>query len=351
MFKILADASLPALESYFDHPFALRLYSNERELLTNIHDADVLLCRSTLKVDARILANCKLQVVATASSGTDHIDERFLKQNNITLLDAKGCNAQAVSDYVLSTIAYLQKFKNFTGTKIGVVGYGAVGSFLVKRLQDLQFKVKVYDPFKTCVLAPQISSLNDFADCDLISVHANLHTDAPYSTYRLLNARTLTAFKKNCVIINAARGEIVDEASIVQFPLTYCCDVFSTEPEVGSKILRYSALATPHIAGHSIEAKKDAVRIISAKIHNLFNYPQQPIEATDTPIEVVIDDTADWQTAVLSYYNPIGETELLKAASNIGAQFIHLRKKHKFRHNYSVIPQLTCFLNNTSRYS
>ena len=106
--KILADATLSNLDIAFPSPFQFFLYHNSEELSLLLSQADILLCRSTLKVDRTLLRYHCLQVVATASSGYDHIDVAYLKTQNISLMDANGSNAIAVGDYVLSVLAHLQ---------------------------------------------------------------------------------------------------------------------------------------------------------------------------------------------------------------------------------------------------
>lgn len=104
--NILADASLPGLKQAFPKPFHLTEYHHPDEIAQLLPGQDILLCRSTLKVNQSLLKNHCLQYVATASSGTDHLDHLWLGSQNIQVIDAKGSNAQAVADYVVACLAF-----------------------------------------------------------------------------------------------------------------------------------------------------------------------------------------------------------------------------------------------------
>lgn len=330
--KILADASLPGLQQAFPKPFELSFYNNANELPVLLKNQQALICRATLKVNENLLKGHALSYVATASSGTDHIDSFYLNNNAIQLIDAKGSNAVAVADYVIATLAYLQQYKNFAGSKAAVIGVGEVGSKVVKRLGATGMEVLCYDPFK-----PEFKNktLQEIVDCDLITIHANLHDEQPYPSRHLFNGSLLKQLKPYTVIINAARGGIVDEDALLEQKnsLIYCTDVFLNEPKVNSKIIERATLCTPHIAGHSIEAKYRAIEMISKKLHACmrleapsFNfYPEAP--------SLAYSDKS-WQDLALKLYNPLYETQQLKTAAKLESAFINLRKAHQNRHDF-----------------
>ncbi|KTD39341.1 erythronate-4-phosphate dehydrogenase [Legionella nautarum] len=330
--KILADASLPGLQQAFPEPFELSFYNNANELPELLKNQQVLICRATLKVDKNLLKGHALRYVATASSGIDHIDLLYLKNNSIQLIDAKGSNAVAVADYVIATLAYLQQYKNFSGSKAAVLGVGEVGSKVVRRLTAAGMEVLCYDPFKAEF---KNRTLQDLVDCDLISIHANLHDEQPYPSRHLFNESLLEQLKPNTVIINAARGGIVDEKALLQqkTPLIYCTDVFSNEPKISSKIIELATLCTPHIAGHSIEAKYRAIEMISEKLHAYMQLEAPPFNFYPQAPSLAYSDKS-WQDLALKLYNPLHETLQLKTAANLESTFINLRKAHQNRHDF-----------------
>ncbi|WP_419420397.1 4-phosphoerythronate dehydrogenase [Legionella sp. D16C41] len=337
--NILADSALPGLKEAFPSPFKLTLYHNQEEVGKLLAKQDILLCRSTLKVTKELLANSSLRYVATASSGTDHIDEIYLREKKIALLDAKGSNASAVADYVLATIAYLQKHTHFNGQKAGIIGLGAVGNLVAKRLQALNFTIIPYDPLKACIDKHfKSASLQELLQCDLLCIHANLHTNPPYPSLNLFSDAILSQLTPNTAIINASRGGIVDEAALLEQASSffYCTDVFLGEPNINPDIVKLAYLCTPHIAGHSIEAKYKAVTLVSQKLHKVLNL-KQPNYAISLPIPSFnFKQAENWQDYILSLYNPMHETKLLKAAINKKDCFLNLRKAHQKRHDFSV---------------
>lgn len=109
--KILADNALPNLRNWFKDPYKITTYTNEDELAQSINTSDVLICRSTIQVNEALLSNSRIKIVGSATSGTDHVDEVYLKQRGIAFFEARGCNAEAVADYVTATLAYLLNHK------------------------------------------------------------------------------------------------------------------------------------------------------------------------------------------------------------------------------------------------
>jgi erythronate-4-phosphate dehydrogenase len=331
--KILADASLPHLDDLFGEPFQLTRYSTPKMREDALPNQDILLCRSTLKVTPELLKNTHLSCVATASSGIDHIDTSYLDAKNIALFDAKGCNAEAVADYMLATFAYLHMHhSNLSGKCVGVMGAGEVGMRVIKRLEALNFKVLAYDPLK-----PNFKScrFEAFQACDILCIHANLHNTAPHPTKNSLDANFLNQLKPNTMIINAARGGILNEQALLDSKknIIYCTDVYQNEPEINPSVIQYATLCTPHIAGHSIEAKSNAVLHLSQKLHTHFNLA--PPESYQNTRPIPSNSQQTWDALALSLYNPIIETEQLKKAVLHSTAFLDLRRAHQYRHDFN----------------
>lgn len=330
--KILADASLPYLERLFSKPFELYYYHDEVSLRDALPHYDILLCRSTLKVNAALLQNSKIQCVATASSGIDHIDIGYLSEQNIQWFDAKGANAESVADYILATMAYLSIHHQPIGRRVGVMGAGEVGMRVIARLRSLGLDVFVYDPLKTHLTT---CSFETFKQCDILCIHANLHDIPPHATRLALNADFFESIKPHTVIINAARGGIIDEQALLctHKNILYCTDVYQNEPNIDSNIVQYATLCTPHIAGHSVEAKANTVYELSLKLHAY--YDLKPPNRPKISLDPVTITTTTWETQVLSLYNPYHETRALKNAAHKKNTFMALRAAHCFRHQFN----------------
>ncbi len=351
MMKILADADLPKLSQLFPKPFEITPYKTHLDLLGMLPKHDVLICRSTLRVNAALLADSRIQCVATASSGTDHIDHDYLASKKIRLFDAKGSNAHAVADYVTATLAWLATHHKITGKHAGLIGAGAVGTQVLKRLTSAGYDVSIYDPYKasTGSLA-HVHSLQALSKCDVLCIHPNLHHCAPYPSYNLINAAFLSTLKPGVAIINASRGGIVSEIDLLntQQPIHYCTDVFMAEPDINPEIVDFATLCTPHIAGHSIEAKHEAIVQLSIQLHDFFNmpYPLPLLPTSSGMLEPMQDFTSmkDWKALALNLYNPYEDTQILKSQLDKRTAFLSQRKAHVHRHNFVNLSEL-CYIN------
>lgn len=326
--NILADLSLPNIRELFNAPFKLTLFATNDEVPLLIKDQDILICRSTLKVDAKLLSKSNIKIVATASSGIDHIDANYLHKNQIKLFDAKGSNADSVADYILATIAYLKQNHLLKGVSAGVMGVGEVGRRVCERLKNIGFDVLAYDPLRDDVKSAPISNI---MQCDLICLHMNLHQNHPHPSFNLLNYEFLKQLNPNTTIINAARGNIVVENDLIALknPIQYCTDVYSNEPNINPAIIDYATICTPHIAGHSIEAKKRAVLQLSIQIHEHFNLKIPIIKLETEKLSIGKLSNPAWIKNILQIYNPIHETLKLKQALEKNLAFSLLRKAHK----------------------
>jgi erythronate-4-phosphate dehydrogenase len=341
MMKILADATLPHVSTLFNDAFKIHLFNTADELEDALPYHDILLCRSTLKITAELLANHPIQCIATASSGVDHIDTNYLSQLGITLLDAKGCNAEAVADYVTATLAYMIQNNFLKGSKAGVIGVGEVGSRVVQRLLSAGFDVACFDPLRALVDHDySYCAFSELLQCDLLCIHANLHNNPPYSSLNLLDSVFLQQLKPGVTIINAARGGIVNEKALLELDKTlhYCTDVYCSEPAIDPEIIQFSTLCTSHIAGHTIEAKTATMIKLSQQLHHHYGLtmPKVPVKIIKT--DSVFSDIHHHAADILELYNPIIETMQLKQASDKTLAFIQQRRNHQFRHDFNQHP-------------
>jgi len=337
--NIIADASLPDLTRYFKTPeFKLSTYDADT-LHPKLQDNTILLCRSTLQVNQALLENTTIRYVATASSGSCHLDKVYLESKNIAWMDAKGANQEAVTDYMLCLFSYLDISLH---QRIGIMGMGHVGSLLCQRLQTLGFKVIAYDPPRADHDATfDSASFDAFCKADVFCIHAEYHNGEYHPTHHSLSHAFFDAIKPGAIILNAARGDIIDELALLTHPkpLTYCTDVYSHEPSPNPAILARAALCTPHIAGHSIEAKRRAVYFAAKAIYQVRSLP--PPKAPDILTMPPMSLNSNWQRHYKGLYNPIHDSKLLKSAKDIKTTFLAARKKHQQRHDAGVSAALT----------
>lgn len=211
--KIYADENMPYVQQFFAGLGEVTLVDGRQLTAAQVADADVLLVRSVSRVDQALLAqNQRLRFVGTATIGVDHIDQAYLQSRSVAFSSAPGCNAQSVVEYVLSSLFLLaeQQQKPLQQWTVGVVGVGQIGSRLVKALQALQVQVLQCDPVRAAQEADFAHI--DFADLvqqvDAVSFHVPLVKSGPFPTLGLLAAHNLPSVPVEVAIINASRGEV-----------------------------------------------------------------------------------------------------------------------------------------------
>lgn len=269
--KIVADENIVAVEDLFRQHGQLRLLPGRQINAADVRDADVLLVRSITQVDRALLEGSRVRFVATATSGTDHLDLSYLRAAGIGVAKAAGSNADAVVEYCLSGIAELACRGVFSlqGQRAAIIGFGHVGRGLYRRLRELGVDCVVCDPFVDGLVETQEAGDVHFCDLEtalsasLISLHTPLSRDGEHPTWHLLNEERLNRLVPGTLLINASRGEVVDNAALCRRlersnDLLTLWDVWENEPEISCDLLGLVSLGTPHIAGYSVEAKRSA---------------------------------------------------------------------------------------------
>lgn len=273
--KIFFDENMPYAKEFFNDfckegdliPFSGRNLTAEQ-----IIDADVLLVRSITKVNEALLKkNKKLSFVGTATIGLDHIDQTYLAQRNIDFHSAPGCNAISVAEYVISSLVVLAEryLLNLSLLTVGIVGGGNTGTRLSEKLTALGIPYKICDPLleHNKEDTRDFSSLEEVLACDVISLHVPKITDGDYPTYHLLNEERLVKLKDNQILINACRGEVIDNHALLALKLQghglkIVLDVWEGEPEVLTPLIEHTEIATAHIAGYSLEGKAGGTEML-----------------------------------------------------------------------------------------
>ena len=231
-----------------------RQISNE-----SLQDCDALIVRSRTRVDEELLRNSKIQFVGSTVAGLDHIDQPYLEDNAITLSSAQGCNSNAVAEYVISAIANLSHDYNFklSDRTLGIIGVGNVGRRLDFKAKQLGIKTLLNDPPRESAEGSEhFVSLEEALGADIVTFHTPLTFSGIYSTHNLLNSHNFNHIKKDAIIINAARGGIINELIWEITPTkANIIDCWENEPNINPTLQKSAYWATPHIAGHSIDAK------------------------------------------------------------------------------------------------
>jgi erythronate-4-phosphate dehydrogenase len=234
---------------------------------------DALIVRSVTGVDAALLDRApSLGLVATATAGTDHLDRRALAERGIAVASAAGCNAQAVAEWVVAALDFARSRlpPSWAGAAIGIVGGGQVGSRLAALLRALGREVLVCDPPRARAGAedPSGEAWVEFDElwqrCPIVSFHVPLITDGVDRTLGYLDAHTPPPAGPK-LILNTSRGAVVRDAALDRADVHGAIlDVWDGEPELSAPRLSDPKLllASPHVAGYSLEGKIAATRMI-----------------------------------------------------------------------------------------
>lgn len=270
--RILIDKYIPFLQGVLDR-FAEVCYLEPDEFTpATVHDADALLIRTRTRCTAALLNGSNVQFIATATIGTDHIDLDYCKKHNIHVVSCPGCNAKAVCDYVMEAI---QETNYSLPVSIGIVGAGHVGGKLARMAMSSGYRVVINDP--------PLGLNGDVTTCDIITYHTPLTFDGAYPTYHLCNAKFLSRCKPDALIINAARGGVVDEQALLDSGHPFVIDTWENEPNINLEVLNRAMLASMHIAGYSNVGKLNASRNCVRQLCLHFNLPKRRIRRSLLP--------------------------------------------------------------------
>ena len=322
---LLADREIRGAPDVFKRFGDVTLFGGRTLTRAELANADVLLVRSVTRVDADLLDGTPVRIIGTATAGTDHLDLEYLHRVGIKTFDAAGCNARAVAEYVLACglLASALKQRPPADLRIGVIGYGNVGKQVAALFTALGMTCVINDP-------PLAAAGSDIARatleaalaCDIITLHVPLTDGGEHPTRGLLAAAELAAIGDDALLINAARGGIVDEHALLawaqQRDRAIALDCWVNEPSVDPELLRQVTIATPHIAGHTTEARERAASILADRLASCLD--ATPAATTVDPecgtiddIRAASDPLAAIRTAVLACCDPRVPTGRLRA--------------------------------------
>lgn len=261
---IVADENIPLIEEFFAGFGEIRRLPGRQITRADVHAADVLLVRSVTRVDRDLLEGSAVRFVGTCTIGTDHFDLEYFEQAGIAWSSAPGCNARGVVDYVLGSLLTLAEIEgvDLIQRTYGVIGAGQVGGRLVDVLRALGLKVLVCDPPRQAAEGGDYVSLEYIIEhCDVLSLHTPLSTSGSFPTRHLLDRQRLDRLKPGTWLINASRGPVLDNKALREVltrrdDLQAVLDVWEHEPEVDLQLADMCVLATPHIAGYSLDGKQ-----------------------------------------------------------------------------------------------
>ncbi len=278
---IVADENIPLLDSFFGDIGRIQRVSGRSLTAEDVREADILLVRSVTPVNQALLEGSRVKFVGTATIGTDHVDEDWLSSHGISFCAAPGCNANSVAEYVLSVLslhAERHGLDNWNELSVGIVGVGNVGGELACKLDRLGFTVKLCDPPRAAVEDGAFVELEEALACDVVTLHTPLTTSGEHATHHLLGDDRLSSLKGNQLLINTSRGGVIDESALLNRLAgpdapTVVLDVWQGEPAINLDLVNRVWLATPHIAGYSLEGKVQGTEMIYQSVCRYLGLP------------------------------------------------------------------------------
>ncbi len=318
--RIVADEKIPcAAEAFAALGRVVRLDAGAIDPEAVAH-ADALIVRSVTRVDAHLLAGSRVRFVATATSGYDHIDRAWLAQQGIGFAHAPGCNATAVADWVIAALAALadKGHHTFADASVGVIGCGEVGGRVAARLAALGYRVHCHDPPRAAAEGCQgfVERASALA-CDVVTLHVPLTDTGPFATRHLIDAAAIQALPDGGILLNAARGGVVDEDALATRlddgpDLAVAIDTWANEPAISTDLLTRVDIGTPHIAGHSHEGRLRATAAVARAAASHFGAalawdPGRALAPAPT-----LTPSAEATATIRSAYDPVADDRRLR---------------------------------------
>jgi len=352
--KIVVDENVAFAEDAFAQFGEVKLLHGRKITHEHLKDVDALIVRSITKINQELLKDTRVRFVGTATIGTDHVDKKSLQEKEIGFADAKGCNADAVAEYIFTALFTTAAKQNISlkDKTIGIVGVGNIGSRIARYAEAYGMKVLLNDPPRARVESnSSFVSLEKILSADIITQHVPLTRKGEDSTFHLLNDRNLALIKEGTVFINASRGEVLDTEALKPLlekrKFTAVLDVWENEPEIDQELVNRVLFATPHVAGYSLEGKVNGTRMMVEALNKHFNLkvkwtPEMPtIENSIIEIPSALKSEQALSHLFNIIYNIEADSRPLKTYSGnkMGSFFDLLRKEYPLRRefsNYSV---------------
>lgn len=278
--RLVIDNAIPFLDNRLENDFICETLSPSEITPEKVRQADGLLVRTRTRCDAALLDGSSVRFVATGTIGLDHFDIPYLDSKGIRWQNAPGCNAPAVAQYVWRA---LFEFGFRPGLTLGIVGRGNVGTIVAEWGRRLGAHVIVSDPPR----AAKGMTDEDYLPLDELMRRADavtFHTplirkkgesiENSFPTWHLADADMLELLHDGAILVNAARGGVVDESALrtlkEQKGLKVALDTWEGEPKINPDSLAMADIATFHIAGYSRQGKERATHAILTGLENHF---------------------------------------------------------------------------------
>lgn len=342
MKKIVIDDAVPFAKEIFSHLGEVLCLPGREITKTDLLDADALIVRSRTQVNRSLLEGTKVSFVGSTVVGLDHIDQAYLKNQQIHFYSAQGCNANSVAEFVFAEMLILAEELKFdlADKSLAIIGVGHVGKQLQAKAEAFNMKLYLNDPprqAKEPENAAIFCDLETALQADIISFHTPLTKDGDFPSYHLLSESRLKNIKANQILINAARGGIIDEQAWFKTKtLANLVDSWEQEPNIDPVLYTKSRIATPHIAGHSLDAKLNGSEMVYQTLCQFWQITPQETwkQNIPNPPEAIKLNDGSLQNqiyqAVTQAHNPIADDAAIRDSEIVKT----IKKFEYYRRHY-----------------
>mgnify|MGYP006287088533 CR=1 FL=1 len=322
----IADENIPLARELFGRLGRVRTVHGRdiNENLPGIEKAEVLAIRSVADITPSLVdAAQNVRVIGTATIGTDHIDMDYIEEANrtrarpITVFSAPGSNADSVADYIWLALCHLTRGGGvpFSEKSMGIIGVGNCGTRVADRAEGFGMKVLLNDPPREEQEANFRSDpLEEALQADIVTLHVPLtrEDESKYPTYHMIASQQLEAMQGDATFMNACRGAVIKSGDLIdrlrgENGLAAVLDVYEGEPAPPEELVKLPPLATPHIAGYAMEAKRRGAAVI-------YRATCQALGVKTGPVEELLSGDFSPPSQELVEFDPSGGLDL--AADN-----------------------------------
>ncbi|QOI10969.1 4-phosphoerythronate dehydrogenase [Blochmannia endosymbiont of Colobopsis nipponica] len=278
--KILVDEDLLYVKQLFSKLGEIVLLNGYNITIDCLKLIDALIVRSVTNVNAELLYNTSVKFVGSVTAGVDHLDLNWLTKSGVKFINAPGCNARSVVEYIFSGLFFLAKrYGFFLRDKIvGIIGVGNIGKLLCQLLDLLEVQTLLCDPplAKGGAIGNWHALEKLVSEADILTFHVPLIYDGPYATWHMVDDDFLSALPSNRILINTCRGGVFDNYALLRAlqngkKINVILDVWEFEPKILLPLLYSIDIGTPHIAGSSIEGKIRGAQCIFNAYNNFIS--------------------------------------------------------------------------------
>ena len=340
--KIVADTNIPFLKGVLE-PYAEVTYMDGRNIdRAAMMDADAIIIRTRTRCCQETLEGTKVQMIASATIGTDHIDLEWCRNNGIEVQNAEGCNAGAVANYIFSALYAVasRRAMKLEDATLGIIGVGNVGRKVEHMARILGLNVLLNDPPRAAEEGDEgFVSLDELLEKSTI---VSLHVPLDETTHNMADDSFFAKMQPGAIFINASRGEIVDEAALLRARPkigALVLDTWCNEPNVSQILMDACDVATPHIAGYSYQGKQNGTAMAVLAVARHFGITEleffRPANEDDAlkPKAINIQGKTQGEIAAALQYNyPIFTDDFMFRVNP--QDFEKLRSEYNYRREF-----------------